>query len=127
MRMLKRNCLLLLLVLLSPWSIAENDGDVIALLQQNAEAGDWTAQTQLLNRYLSGDGVKKDINKAFYWQLKAAEHGRSADLFLVGIAYHKGEGTDIDMTKAVIWYEKAVAKNDAVAQGILGWTLYRGS
>jgi TPR repeat protein len=42
--------------------------------EEAAERGDIQAQYFLAERYESGDGVVKDIDKAIFWMRKAADH-----------------------------------------------------
>jgi TPR repeat protein len=44
-------------------------------LLAKALSGSITAQRELCGAYLSGDGVKKDTDKADYWAGKMREHG----------------------------------------------------
>lgn len=57
--------------------------------------------------YEYGIGCPKDLEKAFYWEKKAAELGYAIAQCGVGICYEKGKGTSIDYDQAVYWFRKS--------------------
>jgi len=59
--------------------------------------------------YHTGQGVKKDYQKAFYWYKKAAEQGNPTSQANLGVMYAKGTGTKQDMVQSYAWYAVAAA------------------
>ncbi|SHJ87894.1 Sel1 repeat-containing protein [Hathewaya proteolytica DSM 3090] len=79
-----------------------------------AEKGYPLAECQIGYFYLEGLGVEKDIEKAFYWTERAAEHGdRDSQYNLAEIFYEEGLFVERDMEKAKEWYR--LAANDGHA------------
>lgn len=101
-----------------------------------AQAGDKNAQNAIGYAYSNGDGVEKNLEKAFEWFLKSAEQGQLNSIMNVGgWCYLWGNGTTQDNEKALYWMEKAIAlgaKDDwslnahATALNNYGWDLYTG-
>jgi TPR repeat protein len=55
-------------------------------------------------RYYNGDGIEKDLRKAFHWFQKAAE-GRSVKaIYNLALCYYNGKGTEKDLGKAFYWF-----------------------
>ncbi|MGO9744271.1 MAG: toll/interleukin-1 receptor domain-containing protein [Roseiarcus sp.] len=57
--------------------------------------------------YEQGDGVEKDVVKAFDWYLRAARQGLPIAQIEVGLDYENGNGVEKDVAKALAWYRKA--------------------
>lgn len=73
-----------------------------------AEQGYPLAECQVGYFYWEGQGVEKDITKAFYWTQRAAEHGdRDAQYNLAEMFYEAGVVVEKDFTAAKAWYKKA--------------------
>ena len=96
------------------------------LFSNAAERGDAEAQYQLGIAYSNGEGVAKDLTKAFDWTRKAAEQGHAGAQFSLGDAYSNGEGVAKDPTKAFDWYRKAAEQGHARAQANLGFSYHAG-
>jgi|GEM_PF-3800275 len=79
-------------------------------LLQRAESGEAEAQNKLGTLYYNGQGIAKDLKKAFEWYKKAALQGLSNAQYNLGAMYFDGEGTPQDKTKALEWLEKAAAQ-----------------
>ncbi|MCY4472805.1 MAG: hypothetical protein OXC07_08350 [Kistimonas sp.] len=58
---------------------------------------------RLGDAYASGDGVTKDLVKAFDLFIQAARAGDPVARLRVGRAYHQGEGTDSNQISAWVW------------------------
>ena len=89
------------------------------LLLKAAECGDTIARFKLARRYSNGDGVAKDMGKAFYWYQKAVEdssyiidateNGEFKRLqyeayYELVICYENGIGTEKDLRRALGCY-----------------------
>jgi serine/threonine protein kinase len=78
--------------------------------------------------FRNGDGVPKDLHKAFVCYLLAAEQGLAGAQHRVGLAYSLGEGAVQNDSAAVAWYKKAAEQGFAKAEHDLGvcYVLGRG-
>lgn len=115
----------------------------IAELRERANAGDVSAQCMLAIRYLGGDGVPQDTEKAVEWFRKAEEQVHARGEFTLGLAfsfayaghagqghadaqselgfaYAAGNGVPQDDEQAVHWFRKAAEQGHAEAQTALG-------
>jgi len=101
-------------------------GDTNEWYRKAAEQGDANAQADLGAMYYAGDGVPKDLAKAFEWYQKAATQGLTYAQFALGAMYSAGDGVPKDPAKAVEWYRKAAEQGDANAQNSLGARYYVG-
>lgn len=90
----------------------------LGALHRKAAAGDVNAQYNLAVRYYLGHGVKKDVQEATKWWLKAAEQGDVESQFRVGWLYM--EANRSDSAEAVKWYTKAAEAGHAAAQNCVG-------
>ncbi|POG78598.1 hypothetical protein GLOIN_2v1535801, partial [Rhizophagus irregularis DAOM 181602=DAOM 197198] len=57
--------------------------------------------------YKNGEGIEKNLEKAFYWYQKAAERGHVKAMTNLASYYEIGEGTEKNLEKAFYWYQKA--------------------
>lgn len=81
-----------------------------------AEKGYALAECQVGWFYFEGLGVKKDIEKAFYWTKRAAEHGdRDAQCNLGDMFYLEGLAVEKDVEEAKKWLLKAAAQENDYA------------
>ncbi len=62
---------------------------------------------KLASQYHSGDGVEKNMEKAFEYYMKAAKLGNDEAMAEVGLCYLKGEGTKQDNTQAFAWLSRS--------------------
>ena len=74
-----------------------------------AQKGNVTVQATVAVLYHTGQGVKRDYQKAFYWYKKAAEQGNPASQANLGVMYAKGTGTKRNMIESYAWYSVAAA------------------
>ncbi len=88
-----------------------------------AEAGDMEAQYDIGRMYERGNGVPKDVEKAFEWYVKAAKQGNDKAAFKVGYSFLRGDGTAQDNEKALKWLNTAAERNNVRAFYYLG-TIY---
>ncbi len=85
-------------------------------LQQQAENGDAKAQYKLGTRYLKGDGVEKDVARAFLWYQRAAEQGYVDAERYLAVCHASGLGCEKNEAKAAEWFRKAAEHGDAESQ-----------
>ena len=85
-----------------------------------ANQGHSKAQNSLGYMYEHGEGVVKDLNKAFYWFQKAAVSGNRNAQHNLAFFYYRGLGTQVDYKKAFEWYTKAASQGHPGAQNNLG-------
>lgn len=73
-----------------------------------AEQGYPLAECQVGYFYYEGLGVDRDLEKAFYWTKRAAEHGDwDAQSNLAELFYEPGVVVERDLEAAKNWYRKA--------------------
>ena len=70
--------------------------------------------------YENGEGVDKDLNKAFGYFKLAANHGYDDAQNAVGFAYENGDGVKKDLKKAFQYYKLSADQGYDVAQNNLG-------
>ena len=124
-----------LLLAFSPTLLASYEDGVNAAFDGNfdiafrefsvaAEEGLDLAQYNLAILYFTGQGVEKDIERAFKWTLAAAQQGHTAAQFNLASLYSEGDGTKKDMDKAVEWFTHAARAGHPISAFILA-TMYR--
>lgn len=73
-------------------------------LRRGANAGEARSQLSLAQSYIWGSGgVQKNLKKAFYWELRAANNGFHRAQGNVGVRYWKGHGTKKDPVLGYMW------------------------
>ncbi len=82
----------------------------------DANQSNMVEQYNLANRYLQGNGITKDVNKAVEWYKKAAETGYIFAQYKLAECYLKGEVVEKDETKAYEWWKKAALHGHADSQ-----------
>ena len=70
-------------------------------LRSRAEAGQVDAQTELGDRYSSGEGVVDDDAEAMRWYHQAAERGYAPAQVDIGLMYDLGAGVEQDWVEAL--------------------------
>lgn len=80
-----------------------------------AEKGYPLAECQIGYFYLEGLGVQKDLEKAFYWTERAANHGDRDGQYNLGLFCEEGIGVERDLEKAKIWYKAAAQQGQDLA------------
>ncbi|MBF0460257.1 MAG: SEL1-like repeat protein [Magnetococcales bacterium] len=89
-----------------------------------ARQGDAVAQTNLGALYLHGVGVRRNLNKAYYWFQRAAEQEEGLAQFNLGVLCQEGQGIPRDDQKAAYWFHRVAAQSARVDQFnpvIKGW------
>jgi TPR repeat protein len=113
-----------------PWGTAPSDeGKVLSIQLDHAEAGDIDAQLAVAQRYFSGSGVGKDMALAVSWWRKAALMGDPIGQRMLGESLIDGlDPSSKDAKSAgVLWLQKAAAQGDAAAEAALGyWHIHLG-
>jgi TPR repeat protein len=85
----------------------EYDQSTLEALRRCAEAGDAQAEYQLALRFDRGDGVPRDLEAAFGWFKRSAEHNSPYGFLAVGHCYFAGRGVGKDDAAAFENYRKA--------------------
>ncbi len=80
-----------------------------------AQKGYPLAECQVGYFYWEGLGVDKNLEEAFAWSLRAAEHGDWDGQCNLAELYEKGLGTNPDQEKADFWYRQAALQNHELA------------
>lgn len=76
-------------------------------LRSAAANGDARAQFIIAGRYLDGQGIAQDFDKAFAWYQQAASRGLAPAQYRLATLYELGKGTPADPQQALAWYERA--------------------
>lgn len=95
-------------------------GDILDKAEEDAEAADWyrkaadqgnaAGEYGLAQMYLKGEGVKKDVEQARIYTLRAAEKNYLNAVILMMEAYRIGDlGLAVDIAKADEWEAKVIA------------------
>ena len=75
------------------------------------------AECQVGYFYTEGLGVERDMEKAFFWTRRAAEHGDwDAQYNLADSFYWPGVVVEMDLLQAKAWYSRAAAQGHPEAQ-----------
>ena len=91
-----------------------------------ANKGNADAQNFVGVMYSNGEGVEKNINKAFDWFVKSANQGNPKAQSNLANCYENGEGAKKDLKKAAMLYLKAASQGFASAQDTLGYYYSNG-
>ncbi len=81
-----------------------------------AERGDHRAMYALGSMYSAGQGVEKNLKKAYELFYEAAKNGRVDAMYKLGLMYELGEGIKQDPKKAIRYYNKSSKKGYPLAQ-----------
>lgn len=84
-----------------------------------AMTGDPVAQHLVADAYMDGNGVPKDLRRAFGWYEAAAMQGNPDSEFNVGRAYEHGDGVEVNYKLALKWYTRAAEEGSVQAQNNL--------
>lgn len=80
-----------------------------------AEQGYPLAECQIGHFYFHGLGIEKDLEKAFYWTHRAAEHGDRDGQFNLAWFYEEAIGVEKDIERAKYWYKKSALQGQDLA------------
>lgn len=80
-----------------------------------AEQGYPLAECQVGYFCYHGLGTEKDLDKAFYWTRRAAEHGDRDGQYNLAEFYENAIGVERDMEQAKYWYREAALQNQKPA------------
>lgn len=90
--------------------------DACPIIEKEANKGNSEAQYYLGKMYDSGQGKRKNINKAYYWYSKSADQGNSNAQNNLAYMYSHGEGVEKNKRKAFELYSKAAIQGNDAAQ-----------
>lgn len=82
---------------------AGNGDKAISQLEAAAKNNDTTAQALLGHAYETGNGVDKDIQKAFQLYTESAHSRDPFGQYYIAQAYALGRGTDTNLISAYLW------------------------
>ena len=122
MRSIRNHLVLTLILCLGALTLAAQQPDELAALQQRAQGGDLTAQFALARSYFSN----RDFVQALAWFGKAAEQGNAPAEINVGSMFANGLGVSRDYAQAVAWYRKAAEQGNPQGQTDLAFMLSNG-
>ncbi|UPR59437.1 sel1 repeat family protein [Vibrio sp. ED004] len=101
-------------------ALSEQHRDVVQVLDEAYE-GHSEAQLALAYRYLSGDGVEQNDEKAAEWFETAASAGSPEAQTQLGLMYFSGSGVQVSQADAVTWIGLAAAQDYDPALDLLHW------
>ncbi|CAK2727381.1 Sel1 repeat-containing protein [Vibrio crassostreae] len=101
-------------------ALSEQHRDVVQVLDEAYE-GQSEAQLALAYRYLSGDGVEQNDEKAAEWFETAASAGSPEAQTQLGLMYFSGSGVQVSQAEAVTWIGLAAAQEYDPALDLLHW------
>ncbi|MDN2666190.1 tetratricopeptide repeat protein [Vibrio sp. 14N.309.X.WAT.E.F5] len=104
----------------SSTALSEQHQDAVQLLDEAYE-GQSEAQLALAHRYLSGDGVEQNDEKAAEWFETAASAGSPEAQTQLGLMYFSGSGVQVSQADAVTWIGLAAAQEYDPALDLLHW------
>jgi len=104
----------------SSTALSEQHRDVVQVLDEAYE-GHSEAQLALAYRYLSGDGVEQNDEKAAEWFETAASAGSPEAQTQLGLMYFSGSGVQVSQAEAVTWIGLAAAQDYDPALDLLHW------
>ena len=81
-----------------------------------ADAGNYRAQLYMAIAYERGEGVEKNLQKAFEYYSSSAKGGDVSAIYMLGEYYHTGEVVKQNLKKARNYYKIAAYNKLAVAQ-----------
>ena len=99
---------------------AQNPEISTAWLERSVKQDFPFAYSHLALKYLTGEGVKPDSERARSLLLRGAELGDVQAISLLGSVYFNGDGVPRDQKKAARWYMKAASAGYTTAQYHLG-------
>lgn len=73
------------------------------------------AECQIGYFYLHGLGIERDLEKAFYWTKRAAEHGDWDGQYNLATFYEDAIGTQQDLGQAAYWFRQAALQGHKLA------------
>ena len=84
----------------------------IAIVRFRKEAENDSLEAQQILGYclLQGTDVKRDVNEAFKWLLKASRGGNPCTQYNLGICYQDGLGVEKNEDLATMWFERAATQ-----------------
>ncbi|WP_035358894.1 tetratricopeptide repeat protein [Edaphobacter aggregans] len=106
---------LLACVLYLPSLHALSPQENLMKITSDAEHGSLSAEIELGARYMTGDGVPRDLTAAAHWYEKAAQRGEPNAQNQIGYFYQAGIGVPQDLGRAMHWYQLSAANGDASA------------
>lgn len=98
-------------------STSEEQAALLALVTQQARAGDAQAQLALGQLLLNGIGTARDEKNAFRWFLASALQGVAMGCNMVGRCRELGWGVALNQAEAMPWYRRAALAG-------LDWGMY---
>ena len=119
--------ILLAVVIYIPSSHALSPEETVLKLTSDAERGSLAAEIELGARYMTGDGVPRDLTAAARWYEKAAQRGEPNAQNQIGYFYQSGIGVPKDVGRAMHWYQLSAASGDASALLNMGVLYFTGT
>lgn len=100
--------------------------DVAPLVEELANSGDLFAQNEIADCYISGYGVKKNVDIGLEWMTKSSNGGYGRSTNKLANDYYNGTYGTKDYDKAVELYKKAMNQGYPAAFYNMGSCYYNG-
>lgn len=94
----------------------ENKHLAVYWYKKSAIQGLKESQYAIGRLYFVGEGVKKDVQKAYDWFIKSAEQGDSDAQLVIGYMYQEGHVVEQDIGKALSWFTKSARQDNEKAK-----------
>ncbi len=109
-------------------AIDKNYSQALKLAEEAVKIKETACAYMVLSElYYNGWGIKKDLQKAFYYNKLAAEKDSDQAQKLLAISYLKGEGVEKNPREAFKWFEILAQKNNANGQTYLAYLYSSGT
>jgi TPR repeat protein len=105
-----------LLAILALMTVSDARGGDLEDLIAKAGEGDATAQYEVGQKILTGDGVPKNTEEAIKWLQKSAALGNADAQMSLGSLYVRGKEIPKNSTEAAMWFLLAAEQGKAPAQ-----------
>ena len=92
----------------------------IEALRDSMAAGNLNSQVDLALKYMYGEDVEQDIDKAFSLIREAAIKGNSNGELWLGLCYYYASGVEQDFEEAFRWFSSSAQKGNKLAMGCVG-------
>lgn len=110
-----------------PQHQAPKYSDEIEQLLNSAEEGDAHAQYIAGSFFLHGQGVGRDLGKAFLLLYQSASQGLSEAQFKLSLLYSTDMGFPQDLNKSIMWLRRAADQEHVDSQFLLGSAYLNGA
>jgi YVTN family beta-propeller protein len=110
-----KRLVIILLLLLPMFAVAQKVSEIPDLLREGAKNGDPAAEFNVGLYFYEGLRFKKKRDKARKWFQRSAQHGHAEGQYYFAFMLEEGKGGRKDRNKAIKWYRMAAEQGHARA------------